>query len=280
MRPNTFQAAYRHLLTEIHHHGIFETNERTSTGIKMIEGGWSFKIKLDKLPIAGNRKYYPRIAAAETAWQLLGTQDPAFILKYAPKMWSKFVEDGLLKAAYGYRWSEHFGRDQIKEALTALQEEPTNRQIFVSAWDPAEDGLGRKGPKNIPCPVGFSLSRTSDKLNCSVFLRSSDVFVGLPYDVMNYALLTDVFASTLGVKPGFLHVTLAHPHIYEPHFQALKDCIEGEHLNWISDCEPIIPARWNLKEVIEDPEGYVARVTDLTKFVNSNSWDPKPMVVE
>ncbi len=232
--------AYKGLLTELYHGDAWETNARTGVGIYLLHGGTSFKLDVSsgKLPLAGNRAYYPRVAAAEVAWQMLGTKDPEFIMKHAPKMWGKFIEDGELKTAYGYRWRKHFGRDQLGLAIEELRGNPTNRQLFISAWDPGSDGLGGPQPKNIPCPVGFTVSRFEDELHMTVLIRSSDVVVGLPYDVMAYALTLDAIAASTGTRPSSLTVTLAHPHYYAPHAQLVEDCVIGERSSWVTGVEP------------------------------------------
>jgi thymidylate synthase len=293
--------AYRGLLTELVNHGVEETNARTGVRIKMLQGATSFKLDLrgGRLPLPGNRRYYPRVAAAEVAWQLMGTRDPSFIVGKAPKMWEKFIEDGQLKTAYGWRWREAFGRDQLALLVDALRDDPTNRQLYVSAWDPRSDGLGGPQPKNIPCPVGFSVSRFMDDLHMSVFVRSSDVFVGLPYDVMGYALTLDAVAATVGCRPATLHFTLAHPHLYEPHWLAAKACTTGlesvDHYelgrtkrldefkqattHWAHDCEPNLPG-WTLDQVLRDPDAYCDTVALLAKRVGRHAWDPCPVLVE
>lgn len=314
MQTKSMHEAYRGLLSGIMNHGVEELNERTKTRIKMLQGATAFKLDLTggRLPVAGNRRYYPHVAAAETAWQFMGTQDPEFILSKAPKLWSKFLEketyttnnaDGkgpieaerdVLKTAYGYRWREHFGRDQIADMLGELENNPTNRQLFVSAWDPAADGLGGPQPKNIPCPVGFTVSRFGDDLHMSVFVRSSDVFVGLPYDVMVYALTLDAISATVGCRPATLHFTLAHPHLYEPHWNATRACLTSDwsagewreqkefakaSTTWASDCEPNLPG-WTIQQIVDCPTQYVENVKLLAKRVTRNSWDPCPEVIE
>lgn len=279
MMLESFASAYRALLNELLLWAPQETNSRTGELISMLEGGHSFKVSLRRLPIAGNRRYWPRVAAAETAWQFLGTQSPDWILKKAPKLWSNFVENGKLKTAYGYRWRKHFGRDQLQLAIDELRDNPTNRQIYISAWDPAADGLGGPQPKNIPCPVGFSLTRTRHQLHCSLFIRSSDVFVGLPYDVMGYALTTAAIARSIGCQPGTMHVTLAHPHFYHIHLDAVKACIVGDRSEWTLDnVEPLLP-HWPVESIVNAPDEYLHDVTELSKAVNCNPWNPLPQLV-
>ena len=281
----SFCEVYHALLSTLMRGAPEETNARTGVKVRFIPGGTSFKLDLSngRLPIPGNRAYFPHVAAAEAAWQTLGTQDPTFILKHAPKLWSKFVEDEVLKTAYGYRWTRHFGRDQIALAVEALRADPTNRQVWVQAWDPAADGLGQPNqPKNIPCPLGFSLTRSDNRLHISVFLRSSDVFVGLPYDVMGYALLLDMLSAELGVVPGTMHFTLAHAHIYEPHWEAAYVSItDGMHPDggWARRHEPALPC-WSWTSVKNNPEGYVQQVRTMASRVDRPKFNPMPEVIE
>ena len=316
MQANSFHEAYRGLLSELMNHGVTEVNERTKTEIKMLQGAHSFKLDLSdgRLPVAGNRRYYPHVAAAETAWQFMGTKDPKFILGKAPKLWSKFLEDedftftdmdnhgevtrterrSVLKTAYGYRWRHAFGRDQLELAVHELKTNPTNRQLFISAWDPRSDGLGGPQPKNIPCPVGFTVSRFGNDLHMAVFIRSSDVFVGLPYDVMGYALTADAIAATVGLRPKTLHFTLAHAHLYKPHWNATKACLTGDwsadewpeakefakaSTTWADNVQPSLPA-WDIQAILDNPEGYVSIVKALAGRTNQNSWDPMPELIE
>jgi thymidylate synthase len=296
MNRQTFHEAYRGLLVNTLNQGFEEVNERTKSRIKVVPGGHAFTLDLREgtIPMAGNRRYYPHIAAAETAWQFMGTKDPKFILSKAPKLWSKFVEDGELKTAYGWRWREAFERDQIGRAVSQLKANPTNRQLFVSAWDPRCDGLGGVQPKNIPCPLGFAINRFDDDLHMSVYVRSSDLFVGLPYDVMAYALTLDAIAASTDCKPGSLHFSLAHAHLYETHWNATKACLDmdlrpkdareremlkGASSHWATGVQPNLPG-WSIEMILGDPEAYCDTVKRLAKRAASNSWDPMPEVVE
>jgi thymidylate synthase len=270
--------SYADLLTELVKAPI-ETNARTGVRIRAIPGGTSFKVDLDRLPVAGNRKMFPHVAAAEVAWQFMGTKDPAFILKKAPKLWQHFVEDGELKTAYGYRWRSHFDRDQLALAIKQLANNPTNRQLYISAWDPAMDGLGEPNqPKNIPCPVGFSLTAFEGKLHCSMFLRSSDAFVGLPYDVMAYSLTVDAIAQSAGLEPGTLHVTMAHAHLYEPHWQMAQDCLRESGWDWYGGELPRMPM-WDVDMILRQPDVYVDRVKALSTGKVRSDYAPLPDLV-
>ena len=291
-----FNDAYHEILTEVMEADCIELNARTGARIRMMNGPHSFKLDLTKdhsLPVAGNRKYYPHISAAEVAWQFMGTKDPTFILQHAPKLWEKFVEDGELKTAYGWRWQHAFGRNQLWLAIDELKNNPTNRQLWVQAWDPAKDGLGGHQPKNIPCPLGFAISREANLLHMSVFIRSSDLFVGLPYDVMAYALTLDAIAATVGATAGFIHFTLHHPHLYETHWDAAEACLKKDFLAkhgkdakiyenasfiWKVSHQPRLPG-WDIQTILDDPEAYVRAVQQLSRLVDDHPWKYGPEVV-
>lgn len=303
-----FGLLYSYLLLEIMRRGHEETNARTGKRVRIYSGGpVSFAIDLSDglLPITKTRKLFPGTAAAETAWYLMGTQDATFMLKHAKVVWEKFVEeidvtrDALgynplneasalyvrgdkngvfmkgVKAAYGYRWRSHFGRDQIEDAIAALQENSTNRRIYVSAWDPMEDGLLKKNQLNVPCPVGFTLSIVDGKLTSAYMLRSSDVFVGLPYDVMGHALLMSAIAKTLDVPLGTMHFTLAHPHVYDVHFEMADRCLD----NSLDGSCPMLP-NWSVEQIEKDPDGYVSFVKELAGRVKWSGYCPRPEVVQ
>lgn len=255
-----------------------EVNERTGRKVRVGRGGTSFRVDLSNriLPTCGLRKTFPKSAAAETAWYLAGTQDVTWMRQHAP-FWDKFVEaDGkTIKSAYGYRWREHFGRDQIDLAILALKKDPSDRRVYVSAWDPAEDGLGKGGQRNVPCPVSFTLSITDKQLHSTLTIRSSDVVVGLPYDVMGHAFLLDSIAASLGVDLGVMQVSLAHAHIYEDHYEIANICI-GQRA--------VVPQmempRWTVEEVEFQKDRYVDMIRLQAQAHDWPSYNPKPFVVE
>lgn len=269
--------------------GETELNERTGVRVKVGRGGTAFRVDLRDglLPTVGFRKTFPKSAAAEVAWYLRGEQDATFIRKYAP-LWDKFVEllplraDSLssqqvegVKAAYGYRWRRHFGRDQIRLAVEALKRDPSDRRCYVSAWDPAEDGLGALGQRNVPCPAAFTFSVLGGELHSSIILRSSDVFVGLPYDVMGHALLMDAVAHELRLRPGVMHVTLAHAHLYESHWELTTEMMKQEPV-----VPPMLLPGWTLSQIERAPDDYVVRYAEEAKQMTWPTFNPRPEVVE
>lgn len=283
-----FPDIYEELLWQLLRRGVEERNERTGHAVKSLAHPTSFSLDLDEglLPLAGNRKLFPATAAAEVAWMLMGTQDPSFIMAHASKVWGKFLEPILdndkpsyaqgVKAAYGYRWRKHFGRDQIAKAVAALQDSPSDRRVWVSAWDPANDGLGELGQLNVPCPVGFSLSIVNSRLNSSLVLRSSDVFVGLPYDVMGHAMLMAVLAATIRVGLGHMHVTLAHPHIYDSHFAYAEESMMHKHAGKLARIQLY---GLTLGDLMTMPEHFVSIYKTRGAAAKWPDFSPKPEVI-
>lgn len=275
--PRHFRPTYEALLMRCLNSESRELNARTGEGIRML-GPVSFVLDLSrrKLPVCGIRKTFPRTAAAEVAWFMMGTQDVTWLKKYAP-IWDKFVEDDgvTIEAAYGHRWRFAFDRDQLRLGIAALAKNPTDRRVYVANWDPRSDGLGAPGQRNVPCPLGFTLSIQDGRLNSTLTLRSSDVFVGLPYDVMGHALLMDAVAAELDIALGTMMVNLAHPHLYEVHTVEAWEALGGEP----SDDTIIMPS-WSVRMIEEMPEAYVSQVATLAKPVKQPEYHTRPEVVE
>lgn len=277
-----FNEDYRKTL-EIAINSDIEQNQRTEENIKVIEYPVNMVINLkDRIvPTIGIRKTHPKSAAAEIAWFLQGTQDPAFIQKHAP-FWDKFVETvsiggqdkEVIKSSYGYRWRTHFGRDQIGDAIKALQTDSTNRRIYISAWDSQEDGLMTKDQLNVPCPVGFNLTIVNGRLNSSITLRSSDLFVGLPYDVMGHAYLMDAIATTLNVELGYMGVALNHAHLYEAHWEHTLEALKQPSV--VPQMK--LPGK-SISQILENPDKYVMDIQTESKLYQWPNFNPKPHVV-
>ena len=270
---------YRTILWELLSSRSYEeVNKRTGAQISVLRHPVHFNIDLREhtLPLCGVRRMFPRTAAAEVAWYLLGTKDVSFIREYAP-IWDKFVEeDGFTVAgAYGHRWRSHFGRDQIEDAIATLQDNPTDRRVAVFAWDPGADGLGQPS-KNVPCPMGFTFSIVDGRLNSAFIIRSSDVFVGLPYDVMGHALLMLAMATSIGGLKGLgtMSVTLAHPHLYGVHRQMAYDSLQTQD----PQDSRVMPS-WSVEQIEENPHGYVDAVKQTFAGIKQPNFHCSPEVV-
>lgn len=262
---------YHSLLEDILENGEDIRNNRTSCICKTLyHKTLSIDLSIDKkIPTINTRKLYPKSAAAELAWTLLGTQSTEFIKKYS-KMWNKFEDEpNKIIPAYGYRWRKHFKRDQLADAIDALKKDKSNRQVWITAWDASGDGLTNIGKyKNVPCPLGFMLNViVNDELNMSVVMRSSDAIVGLPYDVMMYSMLCFLIAKSLGIKPGKITFFLNNVHIYEPYIEAARRMIFGNYLraDGIYEDQQFSLGNWDIKKVEKSPHYFVSKIEELSK---------------
>ncbi len=272
-----FEDVYGSLLSELLDSPHQHKNERTNAHVKVLESGCSFVLNLsdDVLPTPGLRRVWPYVAAAELAWFLSGTKDLTWFRKYSIA-WDKFTEqDRYVANAYGYRWRHHFGRDQITDAVIALAEDPTDRRVYVGAWDPGQDGLGLPS-KNVPCPVGFSLYALEGVLHLAVTLRSLDAFVGLPYDVMDFALLLKAFAVELKMEAGTVRVTAHHVHLYEDHWEMAEKCLEQPAYT----PHFVMPPRFSVLGIAHNRDGYVRAVRDEAAKHQWPGYAPVPEVVK
>lgn len=274
-----------------------EVNRRTGAAISLIPSGHTLTIRSGpSLPLIGLRRTYPRTAAAEVEWFVSGERNLRMLHRFGVHIWDQFAESNLscddwLKArgasklevssAYGYRWRRHFGRDQLREAVETLREDPTSRRAAVFAWDPALEDM-RRSQLAVPCPVGFSLfssmprGGSARELHSTLWIRSSDVFVGLPYDVMGHAMLMGLIASELGMRPGWLSVSLAYPHLYDVHRGMAQEALGVGHgeLPWVRIADV------SLSEVEEGPGILVSAYGKAQGLTNWPSFDPRPKVVK
>lgn len=293
-----FYEQYKRLMGLLLTAGVLEHNERTKHDVLVLRGGYTFVLEMSGgvIPVPGTRKVYPKSAAAELAWWTTGSQSVKFISKYAP-LWDKFTEDDgdTIAAAYGYRWRHHFGRDQLRLSVEQLYRDPSDRQVIVCAWDPGSDAMGSAAKKNVPCPLLFqiySLSKPGRRREVcmNMILRSSDTFVGLPYDVLGYALLQQAIVMELNnmaldYEPtshpvnrwtlGTLTINLAHAHLYDSHFQATRNMLNAKH----DFVEPWLP-KWSLTDIEKGPDLYVLAVDAIQKSMKQPEFNFKPEVIE
>lgn len=186
-----FDKEYKRLLREIMDNGIEELSERTGHKTKSL-AGLTMVLDLSRgFPLLTLRKIPLKLFVAEQAWYLSGSRRPDDFLSDFTRIWDDFSElDGVVTAAYGYRWRHFFGRDQIKDLIKLLQKEPSSRQGVVVTWDPASDGLNpNRKKKNVPCPYSFVVNIIGNKLNLHNVVRSNDMLLGFPHDVGGLCLV-------------------------------------------------------------------------------------------
>jgi len=194
----SFDTIYQNIIKRIMEEGEEELNERTGHKTK---------------------------ALAEQVWFIQGEKDATFLRKFT-KIWDAFLEtDGTLSSAYGWRWRNHFGRDQLGKAIELLEKEPSSRHGVIVTWDPSDDGHGGTPKKNVPCPYTYTINIIGGRLNMHNIVRSNDMILGCPFDVFGFALLQCMIAERLGVRPGVYTHSISNAHVYDNHYEGAKEII-------------------------------------------------------
>lgn len=172
-------------------------------------------------------------ALAEVVWILSGRSDARF-LTYFNRSLSRFTGDGIvLHGAYGGRLRRHFGMDQLQQAYDALRTNPESRQIVLQIWDAGVDLPGSDGrPRNpdIPCNTQSILKVRNGRLEWLQIMRSNDVFLGLPYNLVQFTFLQEVMAGWLGIEPGHYHHISDSLHLYERDASKIKQNSDAQTL--------------------------------------------------
>tara|TARA_R110002012_G_scaffold5387_1_gene24570 strand:+ start:1029 stop:1826 length:798 start_codon:yes stop_codon:yes gene_type:complete len=241
-------------------------NARTGQGVRCIPGGEILKVDLlsGKLPIPLNRKYRPYVAASECAWILQGDESTEWISKHC-SIWNKFAENNQIKKSYGHRI-----KFQIQKVIQQLKDDPTTRRAVINLWDKNYD---HNTSKNAPCPTQMAINFDGNFLNMQIFMRSSDLFVGLPYDVMTWSLILDAIANELNYQPRYLTFFLAHAHIYEDHRVHIPN--RGSH------CYVIDLPGLSVSSILANMDEYVSYFKKrLQRFEPPRVFDPRPEVFE
>ena len=261
-----FDVQHASLLEDILDDGYEQLNERTKHNIKTLLHR-SISVLCDDCrgwPLPNLRRTYVKSAAAEVAWQILGSKSIGW-LTTKTSMWDKFANaNGDVETAYGDRWRYHFARDQLGLLVDALTFDPTNRQLVVCAWDPSLDGLGdkRSCKSNVPCPAMFSVQALGDKLNLHVFVRSSDVVVGLPYDYLGYAMLLSALAESVDMKANVITLSLSHAHIYDTQEALAMAMLYRWNRAGKRTARHYTPPHMSIQQITDHPDDYVTQAAD------------------
>ncbi|WP_375649929.1 thymidylate synthase [Bartonella sp. MU70NMGDW] len=215
--------SYLALLSHVLNQGIDRT-DRTGVGTRSIFG---YQMRFDLqagFPLLTTKKLHLRSIIYELLWFLKGDTNIAWLKEHGVSIWDEWADEkGNLGPIYGYQWRSWpapDGRhiDQINNLLAMIKETPDSRRLIVSAWNPAlieEMALP-------PCHCLFQFYIAEGKLSCQLYQRSADIFLGVPFNIASYALLTMMIAQVSGLKVGdFIH-TLGDAHLYSNHFEQAK----------------------------------------------------------
>lgn len=255
---NAHDAAYHGLLEEILRDGA-EKSDRTGTGTKSVFGR-QLRFDLQKgFPLLTTKKVHLKSIIHELLWFIKGDTNTAYLKEHGVSIWDEWADkDGNLGPVYGAqwrRWKTDDGReiDQLAEVMKMLVKSPDSRRMIVSAWNVGQI------PKMAlpPCHAFFQFYVANGKLSCQLYQRSADLFLGVPFNIASYAILTHMAAQVVGLKPGeFVH-TFGDVHVYSNH-------VEQSRLQLSRESRPIPrlilnPERKRLEDfVFEDfvVEGY------------------------
>ena len=211
---------YLDLMRHVRDHGV-RKEDRTGTGTVSVFG---YQMRFDLsagFPLVTTKKCHLRSIIHELLWFLKGDTNIQYLKDNGVSIWDEWAdEQGNLGPVYGYQWRSWpaaDGRhiDQISQVIEQLKNNPDSRRIIVSAWNVGEiDTMALP-----PCHAFFQFYVADGKLSCQLYQRSADIFLGVPFNIASYALLTMMMAQVVGLQPGdFVH-TLGDAHLYSNHLE-------------------------------------------------------------
>ena len=223
---------YLDLIKHVQKNGILK-EDRTGTGTKSVFG-YQMRFDLSEgFPMVTTKKLHLKSIIYELLWFLKGETNIEYLQKNGVKIWDAWAnEQGDLGPVYGHQWRNwnSEGIDQITEVINTIKTNPDSRRMLVSAWNPsvlpdtsvsfAENVANNKAALP-PCHAFFQFYVTEGKLSCQLYQRSADIFLGVPFNIASYALLTMMMAQVCDLKPGdFVH-TFGDAHIYTNHSEQI-----------------------------------------------------------
>ena len=212
---------YLELLDDIMKNGV-DKMDRTGTGTRSVFGR-QMRFDLNKgFPLVTTKKVHLKSIIYELLWFIKGDTNIKYLTDNGVRIWNEWAdENGDLGPVYGSQWRNWNGEgiDQLAEVVDKLKHNPNDRRIIVSAWN-----VGKiKDMKLPPCHMMFQFYVANNKLSCMLYQRSCDMFLGVPFNIASYSLLTMMLAQVCGLEPGeFIH-TLGDTHIYHNHFEQVKE---------------------------------------------------------
>jgi thymidylate synthase len=216
--------AYLELLREVSASGE-RKSDRTGIGTLSLFGR-QLRFDLARgLPLVTTKKIHTRSVIYELLWLLRGDTNVAYLREHGVTIWDEWADaHGELGPVYGKQWRAWLapdGRtiDQIEQAVQTLRRDPDSRRIMVSAWNVGE--LSRMAL--MPCHVLFQLYVADGRLSCQLYQRSADIFLGVPFNIASYALLTHMFAQQCDLKPGEFIWTGGDCHLYLNHLEQARE---------------------------------------------------------
>ena len=234
-----YMKQYLTLLKHIQEKGI-EESDRTGTGTKSVFG-YQMRFDLsDGFPLVTTKKIHVKSVIHELLWFLKGTTNIAYLKENGVRIWNEWAdENGDLGPVYGHQWRNwnSEGLDQIQEVINTLKINPDSRRMLISAWNPSvlpdtkvsfSENVANNKAALPPCHAFFQFYVSNNKLSCQLYQRSADVFLGVPFNIASYSLLTMMIAQVCGYEAGdFIH-TFGDAHIYSNHNEQVKEQLSRE----------------------------------------------------
>jgi thymidylate synthase len=222
---------YLELMRHVRDHGVHR-EDRTGTGTSSIFG---YQMRFDLsagFPLVTTKKLHLRSIIHELLWFLRGGTNIGYLHENGVTIWDEWADaNGDLGPVYGHQWRSWprpggGSIDQISEVVEQIRSNPDSRRLMVSAWNPA-DVEAMALP---PCHCLFQFYVAQGKLSCQLYQRSADIFLGVPFNIASYALLTLMMAQVTGLEPGdFVH-TFGDAHLYSNHMQQVETQLVREPL--------------------------------------------------
>ncbi len=214
---------YLDLLRHIQENGVHKS-DRTGTGTQSCFG-YQLRFDLAKgFPLVTTKKVHLKSIIYELLWFLKGETNIAYLKENGVRIWDEWADDnGELGPVYGKQWRSWEGKDgkvvdQISELIEQIKKNPDSRRLIVSAWNVAD----LPEMALMPCHNMFQFYVAEGKLSCQLYQRSADVFLGVPFNIASYALLTMMIAQVCDLQPGeFIH-TFGDVHIYSNHMEQVN----------------------------------------------------------
>jgi len=255
---------YHDLLRLVLEEGVARS-DRTGTGTLSIFGGQARFDLRERFPLLTTKKLHLKSIIYELLWFLRGETNVRYLNEHGVTIWDKWAdESGNLGRVYGAQWRDWRGAngirvDQIDKIISEIRENPSSRRLIVSAWNPAEiDEMALP-----PCHVLFQFYVNDSELSCQLYQRSADLFLGVPFNIASYSLLTMMMAQVCDLAPGdFVH-TFGDLHLYQNHLEQAREQLSRE-------CRPL--PRIQLNPAITRIEDF--RFEDFTLL----DYNPHPSI--
>jgi thymidylate synthase len=238
---------YETFLAHVRENGTFKS-DRTGTGTRSVFG-YQMRFDLNEgFPLVTTKKVHLKSIIHELLWFLKGDTNTAYLKENGVSIWDEWAdENGNLGPVYGKQWRSWAtpdGKtiDQISDVVNTIMKNPDSRRIIVSAWNPADI----PSMALAPCHCLFQFYVADGKLSCQLYQRSADIFLGVPFNIASYALLTMMLAKVCGLQYGdFIH-TFGDAHIYTNHFNQVE-----EQLSRMPNPYPVMHINPDVKSIFD-----------------------------